>query len=122
MAVSTVRHHKWSEVSADNVTPQISRRYITGARVTLARFLLQRGAVVPMHKHESEQISYIVEGALKFRIGGEDIVVRAGEVLEIPGWVEHEAEAVDDCLVIDCFSPVRQDWIDHTDSYFRAGK
>ena len=76
------------------------------------------GALVPMHSHESEQITYVLQGALKFLINGEEITVREGEVLHIPSWLENQAEALDDTFELDLFSPIRQDWLDHTDAYF----
>ena len=74
---------------------------------------------MPQHVHENEQVSYIISGALKFIFEGRDIIARGGEVLQIPPNVPHAAEAIEDTLAIDVFSPVRQDWIDKTDSYFR---
>jgi quercetin dioxygenase-like cupin family protein len=73
-----------------------------------------------MHKHESEQLTYVLQGAMKFLVGGEEITVREGEVLQIPSWVEHQAEALEDTFELDVFSPIRQDWIDKTDDYFHA--
>ena len=81
---------------------------------------LKKGALVPMHSHESEQMTYVLQGALKFLINGEEITVREGEVLHIPSWVEHQAEALDDTFELDLFSPIRQDWLDHTDTYFQS--
>ena len=115
---TTVVHHRWSDVAAEQITPAISRRFITGDRVTIARFELKRGGVVPMHSHENEQVTFVLTGALKFKIENREVVVRGGEVLQIPGAVPHEVEVVEDALVVDVFSPVRQDWIDKTDSYF----
>ena len=96
----------------------ISRKIVTGEREMLAQIYLKKGALVPMHSHESEQITYVLQGALKFLINGEEITVREGEVLHIPSWVEHQAEALDDTFELDLFSPIRQDWLDHTDTYF----
>lgn len=115
----TVTHYRWDDITPEQINPTISRQYITGDRVTVARFELKRGAVVPQHAHENEQVSYIISGALKFILEGRDIVVRGGEVLRIPPNVPHAAEAVEDTLAIDVFCPVRQDWIDKTDTYFR---
>ena len=84
----------------------------------LTQIYLKRGALVPMHSHESEQMTYILQGALRFLIGGEEITVREGEVLHIPSWVPHQAEALEDTFELDVFSPIRQDWLDGTDSYF----
>ena len=83
-----------------------------------AQIYLKRGALVPMHKHESEQMTYLLQGALKFLIDGEEITVREGEVLHIPSWVPHQAEAIDDTFEMDIFSPIRHDWLDGTDNYF----
>jgi quercetin dioxygenase-like cupin family protein len=118
---STVRHFRWDEMPKETVTDQLSRRLITGDRLMLAHVYLDKGCIVPRHSHENEQITYILEGALRFEIGedgAEEIVVRAGEVLHIPSNVPHMAEALEDTLDVDVFSPPRADWLNHTDSYF----
>ena len=111
--------HRWSDIPSEPITGSIARQYITADRVTVARFELKRGGVVPRHSHESEQVSMVLSGALRFVIDGKDVVVRAGEVLQLPSWLEHEVHVLEDSSVIDVFSPVRQDWIDKTDDYFR---
>jgi quercetin dioxygenase-like cupin family protein len=116
---SAVAHHRWSDIPSEQINASIARQFITGERVTVARFELKRGGVVPRHAHENEQVSYIVSGALKFVFDDREVVVRGGEVLQIPSHVPHAAEVVDDCVAIDVFSPVRQDWIDKTDTYFQ---
>jgi unsaturated pyranuronate lyase len=116
---TTIVHHSWSNIPAEQINPSISRQFITGDRVTVARFELKRGGIVPMHAHENEQVSFVLDGALKFKIDGREIIVRGGEVLQIPGTVPHEVEVLEDTLVVDVFSPIRQDWIDKTDTYFR---
>ena len=118
MASTVVTHHRWDDIPAEQINPTISRQYITADRVTVARFELKRGAVVPQHSHENEQVSYILSDALKFMFEGREIVVRGGEVLQISPHVPHAAEAIEDTLAIDVFSPVRQDWVDKTDHYF----
>ncbi len=97
----------------------VNRKYITGERVTVAHFDLKRGSIVPRHAHENEQITQVMKGVLKFVIDGREIVLGEGDVLQIPGWMEHEVYVLEDTLAIDVFSPVRQDWIDKTDDYFR---
>ena len=114
-----VRLYRWDEIALEKVTEMISRKFITGHREMLAQVYLKRGAVVPMHSHDSEQLSYVLQGALRFLVGGESITVREGEVLHIPSWVEHQAEALEDTFELDMFSPIRQDWLDKTDDYFR---
>lgn len=118
---SAVRFFRWEDMPKEVVTPQLSRRLVTGERMMLAHVYLQKGCVVPKHSHHNEQLTYILEGALHFHIGedgAEEIVVRAGEVLLIPSHVPHMAIALEDTLDVDVFSPPRQDWLDHTDSYF----
>ena len=112
------RLQRWDELALEKVTEMISRKVVTGEREMLAQIYLKKGCVVPMHSHESEQITYVLQGALRFLIDGEQITVREGEVLLIPSWVEHQAEALDDTFELDVFSPIRQDWIDKTDTYF----
>ena len=115
----TVRLHRWDEIALDKVTEMISRKIVTGEREMVAQIYLKRGALVPMHKHESEQMTYILQGALKFLIDGEDIIVREGEVLHIPPGVEHQAEALEDTFELDVFSPVRQAWLEPSDEFTR---
>ena len=113
---------RWSDLPRERVTDDISRRIVTGERMMLAHVYLDRGAVVPKHSHENEQLTYILEGALHFWLGEsgeEEVTVRAGEVLHIPSNLPHRAEALEDTLDVDVFCPPRQDWLDHTDDYFQ---
>lgn len=119
MSAQTVRLHRWDEIALEKVTEMLSRKIVTGEREMLAQIYLKRGCLVPNHSHESEQMTYVLQGALEFVIGGEKITVREGEVLHIPSRVEHQAEAVEDTFELDLFSPIRQDWLDKTDDYFR---
>lgn len=120
---SRVSFFRWEDMPKEKVTDSISRRLVTGERMMLAHVYLAKGAVVPKHSHENEQLTYILEGALRFWIGddeSEEIVVAAGEVLHIPSNVPHRALALEDTLDVDVFSPPRQDWLDGTDSYFHG--
>ena len=119
MATTRVRQYRWDEIALDKVTEMISRKIISGEREMLAQIYLKKGALVPTHDHEAEQMTYILQGALKFVVDGEETIVREGEVLHIPSRVPHQAEAIDDTFELDIFSPVRQDWLDKTDDYFR---
>ena len=75
---------------------------------------LKRGPVGPQHAHDTEQMTYVLQGRLRMLVGGEEVTVREGEVLRIPAGVPHQVEAIDDTFVLGVFSPVRQDWIDRT--------
>jgi quercetin dioxygenase-like cupin family protein len=115
----TTRLYRWDEIALEKITEMVSRKFVSGDRETLAQIYLKRGAVVPMHAHESEQMTYVLQGTLKFLVAGEEVTVREGEVLHIPSELAHQVEAIDDTFVLDVFSPVRRDWLDGTDDYFR---
>lgn len=120
--MNTTTLYRWDDIPKEKVTEQLSRRLITGERMMLTHVYLDKGCIVPRHSHENEQITYILEGALRFWIGEdgqEEIVVRSGEVLHIPSNVPHMAEALEDTVDVDIFSPPRQDWLDKTDDYLR---
>ena len=92
----------------------LSRKMVTGEREMLAQVYLKRGCLVPVHSHASEQMTYVLQGALRCVVAGEEITVREGEVLHIPSGVEHQAEALEDTFELDVFSPIREDWLDHS--------
>lgn len=120
---SAVTFHRWNDLPRQRVTDAIDRRLVVGERMMLAHVYLKKGSVVPRHSHDNEQLTYVLEGALRFSIGddgAEQLTVRAGEVLVIPPNVPHEAEALEDTLDVDIFCPPRQDWLDGTDDYFRT--
>jgi len=121
MNTAVVRLHRWDEIALEKVTEMLSRKIVTGERGMLAQVYLKAGCVVPMHAHESEQMTYILQGALRFLVGGEEITVREGEVLQIPSQIAHQAEALDDTFSLDVFSPIRHDWLDRAgDDDFRG--
>ncbi len=109
---AAVTLHRWDEIALEKVTEVISRKIITGEREMVTQIYLKRGAIVPMHDHESEQMTYVLSGALRFLVGGEEVIVREGEVLHIPSGLPHQAEALDDTFEMDMFSPIRADWLD----------
>ena len=122
MNKQSVTFYRWDEMPKEQVTEVFARRLITGDRMMLAHVYLKKGAIVPRHSHENEQLTYILEGGLRFWIGEDEaqvIDVMAGEVLHIPSRVQHKAEALEDTLDVDIFSPPRQDWLDKTDDYLR---
>jgi quercetin dioxygenase-like cupin family protein len=122
MQPKAAKHYRWDDLPKEKLNPLLDRRIITGEKGMVTHVYMKKGCVVPLHHHENEQLTYILEGALKFWIGSEDaepIVVRAGEVLVLPSNLPHKAEALEDTLDMDFFSPPRQDWLDGTDDYLR---
>jgi quercetin dioxygenase-like cupin family protein len=123
MPSARVTHYTWEHMSKEQVSPMLDRRLITGERLMLAHVYLKKGCIVPKHSHHNEQLTYILEGELKFWIGeneGEVVHVKAGEVLHIPPHVSHKAEALVDTLDVDIFAPPREDWLNKTDTYLRT--
>jgi len=114
-----LKYLPWDQVELETLNPLLQRQLIVGHEVMLARVLLKKGCIVPLHSHVNEQLSYILEGALKFWIDGREIVVYAGQVLTIPPNMPHQAEALEDTVDLDIFHPPREDWLKKTDSYLR---
>ncbi len=115
-----MKHYVWENVEKEALSPTISRRAIFSERTTLAQFFLLKGAAVPEHRHENEQIAYVLEGALRFQVGGKEVVVSAGEALVIPSMVPHSAVALEDTFDLDVFAPARSDWMAKDDAYLRG--
>jgi quercetin dioxygenase-like cupin family protein len=117
-----MKYLKWKDVELEHLNPQIDRQMVVGDQIMVARVLLAKGAHVPRHSHVNEQVTYILEGALKFAIEGKEVVVRTGEVLCIPPNVPHEAWAEEDTVDLDVFTPPRADWLAKNDAYLRGGR
>ena len=119
---SGLKHIPWNQVEREFLNDKIDREMLHGDKLMLARVFLKKGAHVPQHQHHNEQVTYVLEGALKFAIDGQVIMVKAGEVLCIPGNMPHEAWAVEDTLDLDVFTPPREDWLSKSDDYLRKGR
>jgi quercetin dioxygenase-like cupin family protein len=112
-------HYDWNQIPAEQLNPLVTRKVIHAEAMTVARLTIAKGAVVPAHHHVNEQVAMVEQGALKFNLDGQEILVSAGQALAIPPDVPHGVEAMEDTVVIDLFTPRRQDWIDGDDSYLR---
>jgi quercetin dioxygenase-like cupin family protein len=122
MSATPLKHIPWNQVTREELNPKIAREMVVGEQIMLARVLMKKGAHVPLHHHVNEQVTYILEGALRFAVDGKEIVVNAGEVLCIPPNMPHEAWALEDTVDLDVFNPPRQDWLNKTDDYLRHGR
>ena len=120
--MAQLKYVPWDSVELEHLNPLLRRQFVVGENVMIARVLLKKGCVVPRHSHHNEQVTYILEGALKFGLNDQEITVRAGEVLCIPPNVPHEAVALEDTVDLDIFTPPREDWIAKTDAYLRCGQ
>ena len=118
-----VTHHVWAKIPEETLKGTITRKLITGERMMIAHVRLKKGDDVPRHQHENEQLTYILEGVLRFWLGEDEsqlVDVAAGEVVVIPSNVPHRALALEDTLDVDVFNPPRQDWLTGTDAYLRG--
>lgn len=103
--------YRWDDLEHDVPMPLISRKRVIGKQAMVSQVFLQKGCFVPTHEHENEQFAHIVSGKLRFGIGADDsdhrreLIVEAGEILHLPSFVPHSAEALEDTLVLDIFSP-----------------
>jgi quercetin dioxygenase-like cupin family protein len=117
-----LQYTPWHTIPLEDLNPLLQRQFVVGQEIMLARVLLKKGCIVPEHSHHNEQLTYVLEGALKFWIDGKEIVVNAGETLCIPSNMPHKAEALEDTVDLDVFNPPRADWINKTDQYLRGKK
>jgi quercetin dioxygenase-like cupin family protein len=119
-AGAALQYTAWKSIPLEDLNPLLQRQFVVGQEIMLARVLLKKGCIVPEHSHHNEQLTYILEGVLKFWIDGKVIVVHAGETLCIPSNMPHKAEALEDTVDLDVFAPPRADWINKTDQYLRG--
>ena len=120
--LETFKYIPWKDVEREKLNPLIDREMLVGDQVMLAHVIMKKGPHVPLHHHHNEQVTYILEGALKFALDGKEVVVRAGEVLCIPPNMPHEAWALEETIDLDVFNPPREDWLNKTDAYLRHGR
>jgi quercetin dioxygenase-like cupin family protein len=121
-AKAELKYIPWNTVELEELNPLLRRQFVVGRDIMVARVLMKKGCIVPEHSHINEQVTYIMEGALKFWIDGREIVVRAGEVLTIPPNMPHRAEALEETVDLDVFNPPRADWMNKDDRYLRGTK
>jgi quercetin dioxygenase-like cupin family protein len=110
---------RWIDVPSEQMNPELARQVIHAERVTIARLTLRKGAVVPRHSHNNEQITLLQEGKLRFLFDDAEFTISAGGVMPIPPDAPHRVEALEDSVAIDVFVPVRADWIRGDDAYLR---
>lgn len=119
------RFHRWDDMPKEHLTEFLDRRFLHGERLMLAHIYMKKGCLVPRHQHENEQVTYVLQGTILFKLGADgekERLLKAGDVLVLPSNLPHSAEALEDSLSLDVFGPPRQDWIDGTDAYLRGQK
>ena len=119
---SEAPRYRWDDMPLEALKPDLERRLISTERMMLAHVYMQKGCIVPKHSHENEQLTYVLEGVLRFWLGDDEsevVDVAAGDVLHLPSYLPHKAEALEMTLDVDIFCPPRQDWLDGSDAYLR---
>jgi quercetin dioxygenase-like cupin family protein len=120
MPLKKWKHVQLLDIPVERLNPLLERQFVHGEQAMLARLFLRKGCIVPEHSHPNEQITYVIEGALRFTLTGvETVMVSGGEMLVIPAHMKHSAEALEDTIDMDVFAPPREDWIEGTDMYLR---
>ena len=118
-SVSEMSLYSWDNVPEEQISEKLGRKLVWGKKIMLARISLKKGCIVPSHRHENEQASFVLSGSLEFTLPREKVKVNQGQVLVVPSDVEHSALAVEPTVTLDIFSPIREDWLTGQDSYLR---
>jgi quercetin dioxygenase-like cupin family protein len=106
-------------INKEKLSDKITRQYIMGSQAMLVKWTLQKGALITLHFHPNEQVTWITKGSVKVSSQGKEFIVKAGEVIIIPPNVPHEFLALEDTIDIDFFTPVREDWLNNTATYIK---
>ena len=109
----------WNQIKEDVLNPLAGRKALHGKMITLARFRFDKGNKVAMHHHPNDQITTVESGSVRFIMNGEEVILKAGDMVAVPPDVPHGNEALEDTVIVEIFSPVRADWITGDDSYLR---
>jgi quercetin dioxygenase-like cupin family protein len=111
--------HNWQGIEKEQLNPLYTRQVIHSDTMTVVRVHFKKGCEVAEHSHPNEQVSMVEQGALKFVMDGVEQVVRPGGVVRIAPNLLHSVQAIEDCVMVEVFSPRRQDWIDAADANVR---
>jgi quercetin dioxygenase-like cupin family protein len=110
----------WNTIPSEQLNPLMSRQSVHTDRMTVAMLKIGKGAVVPRHSHENEQVTQVISGALLFKLADGDVTLEAGGILVLPSGQPHEVHALEDSVALDTFAPRREDWIRGDDAYLRG--
>lgn len=106
-------------VPEEKLSDKITRQYVMGPSSMIVKWTFKKGAVVPLHFHPSEQITWIISGLAQVKSQGKTFLLKEGSIIIFPAYVPHEFTILEDTIDIDYFTPIRNDWITQTDSYLK---
>ena len=102
---------RWADLPEEPVNALVSRRVMHSAAMTIIQLSYKQGGIVPLHHHVHDQVTMVLSGSVQMKMGGQSIIVGAGESLAVPSNAPHLAEALEDSTVVEVFVPARTDWI-----------
>lgn len=106
-----MQSYKWDTVAVEQLSDNIKRRMIVGTKEMLVRWEFNKGALAARHSHPHEQIVLMVHGRLRLIVGDVETILERDDIVVIPPDTPHEAQALEDTVVIDIFSPPREDFL-----------
>jgi|SRR5579871_1342011 len=104
-------HSKWDEIEVEQISAFQTRQVLHTSHMSVVRLVSKKGAVVPLHHHVHEQVTFLMSGHFRFDVGGERVDLQAGGFLTVPSNLPHSAEALADSVTFEVFCPPRQDWL-----------
>ncbi|MEL6562159.1 MAG: cupin domain-containing protein [Bacteroidota bacterium] len=102
--------NQFSDIEPIEIMPGFRGKFIHTKSLTLALWEIEAGSTLPLHQHPHEQVSQLVSGEFEMTVAGEYQKAIPGELITIPGHIDHEGKALTDCVIFDIFSPVREDY------------
>ena len=107
--------YDWDRMKAEEITDLYERKVAIGENITVARVEVKGGAITHPHRHENEEMIFVLEGAWRFYLPSGEVTLYANQMLSIPPGVEHSSEALEDTLALDICAPIRPDWLTGSD-------
>lgn len=98
------------KISSEELIPGFHGKFIHTDRVTFVNWTIKAGSILPVHNHEHEQITQMIEGEMEFTLDGETRIIKSGDIAVVPSHVVHSGRAITDCYLIDVFQPAREDY------------
>lgn len=111
--------YQLDKVPKENISDKITRQYVMGSQSMMVKWTLKKGALIPLHFHPNEQITWITKGAVKVLSQNKEFILKAGDIMIFPPYVPHQFLALADTIDIDFFTPIREDWLSGKDTYLQ---
>ena len=117
--MAEIKVQTWDSIHEDTLNPLAGRKALHAENMTVARFRFDKGNQVASHHHVNDQVTIVQSGAIRMVVGDQVLMMKTGDMVHVPPDVPHGNEALEDTIIIEIFSPLREDWIKGDDSYLR---